>query len=350
MDVQNVEQVNLAGNSIGKLGCEYLAKLIMRSDCKLAELNLEGNKLGDLSAEVIIEAVEYNKSIKKLNLSKNFLTDKSASKLASMLEGNPSITELYCKWNQFKSPGGLAILKAIGESSSLRVLDLSWNSLGLYTSPFAKGFGEFIKKNQTLMHLDLSNNYFSRDDAKAIAEGLKENHTLYGFHFHGNIGYVDPKGFLLVPEDFFQSESSQHTIHDIDGIKIQSENIKRYHNYTHDFKDVCWICEGWSEMTLGWNPGKSGIAENDPIFLHLSYEYNKGRFISKANQFKSTRMVPPVQFNYFFSIDGFQFAAEDQYQDEPRDPHIAVKYLSLFNNRLKSKERRKKFMFLWLIL
>jgi len=33
-----------------------------------------------------------------------------------------------------------------------------------------------------------------------VAEGLTKNKTIYGFHFAGNSGYVDSKGFLIPAE------------------------------------------------------------------------------------------------------------------------------------------------------
>lgn len=223
---QNVKHLDLSGNKIGRLGCETLAGLIQRYDCKIVELKLEGNKLGDQAIDVLLESLEFNRTLKVLNINDNNLSDDSGVKLGAVLETNISICEVYCQWNQFKTRGGNAILKALKENKTVRVLDLSWNSLGLLNSTFAKTFSEFISSNTSLIHMDLSNNYFNKEDCAIIAEGLKENHTLYGFHFHGNIGYLDARGFLVIPEDHYQSVSSLHTIHNIEGsiiLKLLSE-------------------------------------------------------------------------------------------------------------------------------
>jgi len=37
-------------------------------------------------------------------------------------------------------------------------------------------------------------------DCKSIAQTLKENQTIYGFHFASNYGYVNYNGYLIVPE------------------------------------------------------------------------------------------------------------------------------------------------------
>lgn len=57
---------------------------------------------------------------------------------------------------------------------------------------------EFFKKNEKVIHLDLSSNYFTVEECRQIAEGFNENKSIYGFHFFGNFGYVDNRGFLIL--------------------------------------------------------------------------------------------------------------------------------------------------------
>lgn len=51
------------------------------------------------------------------------------------------------------------------------------------------------------MHFDLSSNCFNLADSKLIANSLKGNRSIYGFHFAGNWGNVDPRGFLMIGDD-----------------------------------------------------------------------------------------------------------------------------------------------------
>ena len=51
-----------------------------------------------------------------------------------------------------------------------------------------------------MLHCDLSSNQFSLQDCKLIATSLKSNRSMYGFHFHGNWGIIDPGGFLIYDE------------------------------------------------------------------------------------------------------------------------------------------------------
>ena len=59
-----------------------------------------------------------------------------------------------------------------------------------------------IQFNQGLVHVDFSGNYFGVAECQQIAETLKMNNTILGFHFEGNYGYVDQYGFLVVPGDW----------------------------------------------------------------------------------------------------------------------------------------------------
>jgi len=52
-------------------------------------------------------------------------------------------------------------------------------------------------KNRTLVHVDISFNGFSTEDMMAIGDGLRENHSLLGFHIEGNNAKMDTLGFIL---------------------------------------------------------------------------------------------------------------------------------------------------------
>lgn len=104
---------------------------------------------------------------------------------------------------------------------------------------------------------------------------------------------------------------------------MNHDSVKRYIGNFYEFKDCCWICEGWKPHTFGWS--ESDSAKEEPIYVHLSYEGYKSRYLPKSNGFKGTRMVPPSPFTYFFTIENFQVVDQDQPNDEPRDPTIHVR-------------------------
>lgn len=74
------------------------------------------------------------------------------------------------------------------ENDTITVFDLSWNSIGGGNPSSVDILCEVLKKNQEIIHMDLSSNYFTLDECKKIQQALKSNRTIYGFHFVGNFG------------------------------------------------------------------------------------------------------------------------------------------------------------------
>jgi len=83
-----------------------------------------------------------------------------------------------------------------------------------------------------------------------------------------------------VPEDPEESLAYQHLSVPINGVNPVKESIKKYVDNWGEFKNCCWICEGWRATTFSWNE-ESGPIHDDPIFLHLSYDGMRNRFLPK---------------------------------------------------------------------
>jgi NLR family CARD domain-containing protein 3 len=58
-----------------------------------------------------------------------------------------------------------------------------------------------------------------------LADALKSNRTIYGFHFTGNYGYVDARGFLVVVEEVNQNFEPLR-MHGIKQIQFHGLNTK----------------------------------------------------------------------------------------------------------------------------
>lgn len=69
------------------------------------------------------------------------------------------------------------------------------NLLEEYTNSAHK-WSQTLRKNRSLIHLDLSFNHYNIPDMQIIGEGLKRNHSILGIHFMGNDCKVDELGFI----------------------------------------------------------------------------------------------------------------------------------------------------------
>ncbi|EGR29347.1 leucine rich repeat protein [Ichthyophthirius multifiliis] len=329
--------LQLQQNSIGRIGCEHIAASLSEKEFKsrIEVLNLENNKLGDISVGLILDALQTNKSLKKMNLSKNYLTDKSGEKLASILQ-NEYLQELYLHWNQIKANGGALVFAALFSNEELKVLDFSCNSLGLGGS-CVEQICAFLGKNIELKHLDLSNNYFNQEQSVKVAEALEKNQSIYGFHFSGNCGYVDSRGFLIVEDEKNYDLTGVHIKQRINGCKVLNQN---YHTNQRDkdIQDCCWICQGWSEQEITWIQDKSGEGLPDPIFIHFNFENYRACYFGKQQgpEYIYKRMVPPFYLQYFFTLEESQNYDHSLEERITPNPEIGNKInnVLLFDNTL----------------
>ena len=75
----------------------------------------------------------------------------------------------------------MKIAEAISYHRSLRVLDLSWNSLGSCTNrTVITALANSFANNKVLYHLDLSHNRLDEADCKILATSMKLNHAIVG--------------------------------------------------------------------------------------------------------------------------------------------------------------------------
>ncbi|CAE6955318.1 unnamed protein product [Symbiodinium natans] len=137
----------------------------------------------------------------------------------------------------------------------------------------------------TLYHLDLSYNNLDAASCKVIAEGLRDNHHLYGLHIVGNAAIIDADGFLSPNVDGVPSQvsrpsprcgaqpqrygelrqgnedrlgaSSRPTTADVSGQAEASmwsdEDVLRERDVLEQ-QTTCWACEGWERHELVWQP------------------------------------------------------------------------------------------------
>jgi hypothetical protein len=168
------------------------------------------------------------------------------------------------------------------------------------------------------MHLDISHNTYSTAECRVIAEGLKENRTLLGIHAHGNDCEVDSRGFML-PKDEIPLIEVGHF--------FKRMLTSRGPEHTHT-KTNCWICEKWVEVTFEWTPGRSGSANEEPIFIHLECDGFQPEYLPKQGSvFKITRAVPPGPLQFFFSHPTDATVSLSYPQHHPKRPlELSVRF------------------------
>ena len=73
---------------------------------------------------------------------------------------------------------------------------------------------------------------------------------------------------------------------------------------SEQFKNVCWICEGWYEQEFKLSvPAES----SPPVWIHFDFEKYEPRLISiKEREIRYVTMVPPKKYKYFFTVDRSQ--------------------------------------------
>lgn len=90
-------------------------------------------------------------------------------------------------WNQLGPNSGTSIAKGLMQNRSIRVLDLSYNRLGMSTGDCISAFCDAIVQHSfSVTHLDLAYNQLSESQLRQLAVHLEKNQTLFGLHIDGN--------------------------------------------------------------------------------------------------------------------------------------------------------------------
>lgn len=210
---------------------------------------------------------------------------------------------------------------------NLKVLDISWNSIGTFKGKvFAYALADILGRQESIMHLDISFNKIGVEDCHVIANGLAVNHSLWGLHMAGNEGYVDAKGFLHPGEKDPKDESvgGEHLEQRVNGTQMILSNAEREAAKLKRINN-CWICEGWGETKIEW-PERRGT---EPVFLHLECDYYQSDLMisdPEDNGYSLWRMLPPGRTKFFFTVEG-KATISEKYPTVPCSIKQKVNYL-----------------------
>lgn len=404
--LKRLRNLDLSFNKIGNESIKNLIKYINNEECELEELNLEGNSLGDNNIIKLSNAINcslYNK-ISLINFGRNQITDESCVALANLIGNCFGMQTFMLHWNQIRNQGASMIINKCKRHSGLRILDLSWNTIGnslskepddprmsktdrsnfnFYTndfrktmqinfkkgkevianptanitqlmtvlgtgttqvvnkniSQFSKELGEYFKDvNVGLVHLDISHNNIGYDDAVHISQEVKANHSILGLHLDGNEMYTDELGFVHPikkqgkENDYFANSQIYYGIgKETNIIRTNISKVRKIRA-----KNNCWICEGWREIPFHYTPNSDVNVSLLTVKIHLNFEnwkpfdtnFSKGKF-------SCTRMCPPGEILYFFTIDKLAVDNYGQNTIDLKEP-ITYEFDGDFNKELSN--------------
>jgi Ran GTPase-activating protein (RanGAP) involved in mRNA processing and transport len=250
----SIKVLDLSDNYLKDVKSARVLRDILRRNKTITTLNLSGNEFGQTTGAVacIAEGMGSNSTVLKLDLSNCDLGDGGVSTLAQSLGSrNTTLQKLTLDMNNIRSTGVGVLLETMEQSSkSITDLELRFNTIGnrgasllarslgnnalpnlTRLSLFQCGIGDdgfialvlALKKNASLLHLDLCNDYpyFSEERiylalAKSLPEikvlqqvdlswctglgsamplllaGLRKNTSLLRFHVENGAPYLVP--------------------------------------------------------------------------------------------------------------------------------------------------------------
>lgn len=168
------------------------------------------------SAELVIELLDTRKNIIDLDISYNHLTTSVMRRLAECLGRNRHLQYLNLSWNNFKE---LHILNSSSEPAEMN---------DIYEMEVAQNLCKFIKYNQNLLHVDLSNTGLTKRMLIEFGGALRKARSLICLHLSGNPG-------LLGDYDTIEDSQMEHDLQDF----LENNNIiKQSFNYPSKYDEI----------------------------------------------------------------------------------------------------------------
>ena len=307
-----VDNLNLSNNNVGET-LSILINKIKKKKVDLKKLYLRNTKVKMPQVIDLIEALARSYNFLVLDLSNNALDDSVCEALHEFLSSSSiNIVELYLSDNNITDKGATLLFSSLKSNKTLNVLDLSNNRIGAdfgfnaKNKPVVPDLCDFLRENATLLHLDLSNLRFSLSECIEIAEALKNNNAICGFHFEGNFGEVDADGHLIVKPNAKRKILDTYIKRNIDSIKSSSymKTYKKLIEYGH--VNFCWLCDQWSPVRI-----KLARHEFDafPVFVHFEHFKWQPLYVNfDQSGVASLELSCPIENVTYFITEGFQLS------------------------------------------
>lgn len=178
---KNITHLSL-GNTIS-LETKHIAELdnALIENNTITSLNLQSMRLGDEGADVVARMLKCNRNLTKLNISHNNITHLGLQKIVNSLKGYGIKILILRNIRNFPKE------KMELPETQFEILEIT------------KCIVEIIQENNSITHLDLSDNdFFSVACVKLISEALKAKNQLISFGFSGN--NINDEGCKFISE------------------------------------------------------------------------------------------------------------------------------------------------------
>ena len=93
--LQNIQQLNLSDNNIGREGCITISNLLQQEGSNLIYLDLENTGMGDEEAELLATSLKHNTKLEILYMANNNITEKGEGAFLQLLVDASSIKNTY---------------------------------------------------------------------------------------------------------------------------------------------------------------------------------------------------------------------------------------------------------------
>jgi hypothetical protein len=240
-------KIDLAGNKLGERGINALAAILNNTNCSLADLNLSDCSLNDEGAVVLAAALGRNSTLKKLNLRYNSNINATGwNAIFTQLQNSQSLLEdLDLSGNSIDDAAANLLGNALSNNASMKALSIS----DIRTIAF-EGWRYIFDALQSprcciLQNLALGCNGFDDEDVTYIASFLANNCVLRSLSLHTN-EHVTAEGWrafsavLLNPNSALEKIDLAYNSIDNDAL-VSFANALRHNNKLKElFLDANW--------------------------------------------------------------------------------------------------------------
>ena len=192
----HISSLEIVGNEVKSMGMEKLSKFFSQGRKQINVLKLSRTKTDIEQTETLFAALAEYESLRELTLQNFKITQEAASSLAAAINNNMFLQKLDIGWNTMAQPTDfLCLMEQLQDNKHLR--EASFTNIASTKLQGGKDgdltiadcLTTFIRRNRSLLHLDLSYMYLGADEVLQIAEACASSRTLLSVHLTGNQVY-----------------------------------------------------------------------------------------------------------------------------------------------------------------